>query len=75
MNDIEKLRAYFIEIKGIRGRKARYFRSAGQLLTLCDHSLEKAKEMLNKAKEWADKEGLEWELETVTKKYLELQNK
>jgi DNA polymerase/3'-5' exonuclease PolX len=72
MNDIEKLTTYFMEIKGISGRKARYFRAAGQLLTLCDHSLEKAKEMIGKAKKWADSEGLEWELETVNKRYLEL---
>lgn len=75
LNDVEMLAKYFIHLKGIKERPARYYRAAANLLIICDNSLEKAKLQINKTKEWADGEQLEFELETVIKKYPELSNK
>jgi len=60
----------FYEENGISyGRNCR---ASKDVLTLCDDSLEKAKKMLDKVKDWADINALEWTLETVSKKFLEL---
>ena len=70
-NDIELLTEYFIALKGLEDvRPQRYFKTAGEVLTLCNNSLLEAKKLLEKLKVWADKEGMEWEMETAIKKYL-----
>ena len=71
-NNIEKLTDFFIAIKGIKGRKNRYFRPAGELLTLCNYNLAKAKKKVNIIKSWAEREGIEWDLNTVVKRYLDV---
>ena len=74
-NDIERLTDYFIKIKGTSERRARYFRAAGELLILSDNNLEKAKKRVDITKKWADDESINWELDTVIKKYMQLENK
>lgn len=73
----------FFELKGIANKESsfyvqnnivysRYLRPAKQLLELTDGNLDSAKIALKKVAKWADKNGLSWEIETVLKKYLEL---
>ncbi len=50
---------------------SRFTKSAKQLLELAG-SLEKAKEAINKVAEWANSRGLDYAIETVFKKWLEL---
>lgn len=71
-NDIELLTDYFIKLTDNKERKERHYKSAGEILTLCDNSLEDSKKQLDKTMAWAEKENLNWTLETVSKKYLEL---
>lgn len=51
---------------------SRQLRAAKDILELADGNLQVAKENLDKVKSWAAGNGLEWALETVTKKWLEL---
>lgn len=51
---------------------ARYLKSAKDLLYLCDGELEEAKECLNKLGKWAKSRELDWSIETVFKKWYEL---
>lgn len=71
-NNIENLVDYFVELTGNTERKERHCRAAADVLNLCDNSLEVAKEQINKTMNWAQGEGLEWSLELVAKKYLEI---
>ena len=50
----------------------RYVKPAKDLLELCGGSVEKAKESLDKISEWADSRNLDWAIETVLKKWLEI---
>ena len=51
---------------------ARYVRPAKDLLDLCEGSVEEAKECLRKIAEWAKSRDLDWSIETVFKKWYEL---
>lgn len=55
---------------------SRYCRPAKDLLELCDGDIEKAKNMMERVKDWVDGFGGEFAIETVFKKWMELeQNK
>jgi hypothetical protein len=66
---------YFFKLKGWEDSQnivfARYVKSASDLLTVAG-SVEKAKESIDKLKKWADEIGLNWNLNTVIKKWNEL---
>lgn len=80
---IRALITHFFETKGIPLEKlkklarkreivySRYTRAAKQLLELAG-SLEKAKKAITKVAEWAKTRGLDYTIETVFKKWLEL---
>lgn len=80
---IQQVVAYYFETKGLslnelkqNARKkrivySRYTRPAKELLELAG-SLEKAKEAIKKVAEWANSRGLDYAIETVFKKWLEL---
>lgn len=48
-----------------------YVKTAKEILTLTG-TVKKAKELIDKTKEWAEKRGLSWGLETSVKRYLEV---
>lgn len=80
---IQQIIAYFFETKGIslqqlkysaKKRKiiySRFTKPAKQLLELAG-SMEKAREAINKVAEWANSRNLDYAIETVFKKWLEL---
>ena len=80
---IRQIITYYFETKEVnldqlkrdaRKRKiiySRYTKPAKQLLELAG-SIEKAKEAINKVAEWAKSRGLDYAIETVFKKWLEL---
>lgn len=74
ISPIETLTNYFISIKGLKEatRRTRYFRTAKELLELADGDLLVAKSKLDKLKIWAENNGLEYEMETCVKRWLEL---
>jgi hypothetical protein len=51
---------------------ARYLRPAKDLLFLCEDDIEEAKRCLDKMHEWATSRDLDWSIETVFKKWPEL---
>jgi NAD-dependent DNA ligase len=82
-NRIRIIVTYFFETKGIdlktlkmaaKKKKiiySRYTKSAKQLLELAG-SIEKAKKAIDKVADWAKSRGLDYSIETVFKKWLEL---
>ena len=80
---IQQIVAYFFETKGVnldelkrnaKKRKivySRFTKPAKQLLELAG-STEKAKEAIDKVAQWANSRGLDYAIETVFKKWLEL---
>ena len=80
---IQQIVAYFFETKGVnldelkrnaKKRKivySRFTKPAKQLLELAG-SIEKAKEAIDKVAQWANSRGLDYAIETVFKKWLEL---
>jgi len=72
-NDIELLTGYFLSIKKTPDeRPARHYDAAGQILTLCNNSLEDAMDKVDMAKRWADGKKIEWCLDTIVKRFLEI---
>ncbi len=82
-NKIEILTDYYLELKGWNDQPKRFYKENGisyprnlkvskQILLLCDGSLETARQKVDKTKEWAEGNGLEWTLETCIKKFLDL---
>ena len=74
---------YFFELKGWGNKEkdfysenkivyARYVRPAKELLELCEQNVSDAKECLNKVSIWAKSRDLDWSIETVFKKWYEL---
>jgi len=53
---------------------SRHVKSAKDLLELTDGNIEKAKEAIDKVANWANNLGYEYTIETVFKKWLELNN-
>jgi len=80
---IQQIVTYYFETKGVslnelkynaRKKKiiySRFTKPAKQLLELAG-SMEKAKEAMKKVSEWANSRGLDYAIETVFKKWLEL---
>ena len=52
----------------------RHVGSAKKLLFLCDNNVEFAKERMSRVAKWANSNRLEWMIETVLKKWLEIDN-
>lgn len=50
----------------------RYVAPAKKLLTLCDGDVKRAKECLDKISRWAESRKLNWAIETIFKKWLEI---
>ena len=72
---------YFFELKGWEYKEGdkqsqivfrRYLKSAGDLLILCDNNLSEAKECLKKVSDLAKDRELEWSIETVFKKWYDI---
>jgi len=74
---------YFFELKGWANKDkefyqknkiiyARFTKPAKELLELCDGNLDEAKECLDKISTWAKSHDLEWGIETVFKKWYDL---
>ena len=77
-NAVGLLVTYFFELKGWTTKEVkqvifkRYVRPAKELLTLCDNSLEEAKLCLEKVGGWAKSRDLDWSIETVFKKWYDI---
>jgi len=82
-NIVHSLVNYFFELKGWANKDKDFYKkkkiiygrftsSSKQLLYLCDDDLHEAKSCLNKIKGWADTRSLGWSIETVFKKWYEL---
>jgi hypothetical protein len=82
-NNINNVVNYFFSLKGWDNKDkdfyakhkivySRYVRPAKQLLQLCDGSLDEAKFCLKKVADWADSRNLDWGIETVFKKWYEI---
>ena len=76
---IQKLTNYFFELKGWDYKDktqkivySRFTRPAKDLLSLCDQNIEEAKSCLKKLSEWAISRELDWSIETVFKKWHDL---
>jgi len=80
---VHQLVDYFFELKGWANKDKDFYKkkkiiygrftsSSKQLLYLCDDDLHEAKSCLNKIKGWADTRSLGWSIETVFKKWYEL---
>jgi len=69
---------YFYELKGWTYKKEeqavyrRFLRPAKELLNLCEGNLEEAKLCLKKVADWASSRELDWSIETVFKKWYDL---
>ena len=74
--DVELVEAFF-EAKGWEMNSQvfrRYLRASKELLLACNDDIGLAKEKLTKVKRWADLKQLDWSLETVIKRWFELDN-
>lgn len=82
-NNIELLVDYYFELKGWDDQPKEFYRDNGisyprhlkaakNLLELCEGNLGASKDKLNLIKDWAEGNGLEWAIETIFKKWLEL---
>lgn len=76
---------FFFELKGWANKDksfyknqkiiyARFLRPAKDLLTLCEGNLEEVKVCLSRVCEWAKSHDLDWAIETVFKKWYEIDN-
>lgn len=74
---------YFFELKGWANKDkqfykkkeiiySRFVRPAKDLLELCDNNLDDAKECIKKIADWANSRELDWGIETVFKKWYDL---
>lgn len=71
MTKLQQVIGHFLTLKNLYWQDInykRYLRPAKELLTMCDDDLEKAKGILDDLKAEMDKNGLEWELGTYTKR-------
>lgn len=78
---VGELVLYFFELKGwiyVKGEKSsqkvfhRFLRPAKELLELCNDNLDEAKFCLKKVADWAKSRKLDWSIETVFKKWYEI---
>lgn len=75
-NPIRQVVRYFFELKGKKPKKGEYARntkSAKDLLELCDGDIGQAKRYLKIVADWADSRKLSWAIETVFKKFYEIE--
>jgi hypothetical protein len=78
---IQEIVDYFFELKGwqdsdIKEKKviySRYVKPAKDLLDLCNDNVGGAKKRLEIIKNWADSQEIEWGIETVFKRWLDLE--
>lgn len=84
MTPIQEIVNYYYELKDMDEmseewykenniRYSRFTKPAKDLLQLCNNDVEKAKDFMERICHWTEDFGGEWEIETVTKKYLELE--
>jgi len=82
-NEVATIVNYFFELKGWANQAkefyqkkkivySRYTKPAKYLLELCDGNVEEAKDCLKKVADWANSRNLDWSIETVFKKWYEL---
>lgn len=64
-----KDKSFYKENEIVYGRAAK---PAKQLLELCEGNLEEAKLCLSKVKEWAESRGLDWSIETIFKRWYDI---
>lgn len=80
---VQKIVNHYFKLKGWDNKEkdfykknkiiyGRYTKPARQLLELCDNVVEYATERVDRVKAWADSNELDWSLETVIKKFLEI---
>jgi len=79
LTNIQQVVNYFFSLKGwdINGSGgdkvySRYVRPAKDLLGLCENSVSEAQACIKKIADWADSRNLDWGLETIFKKWYEL---
>lgn len=79
LTNIQQVVNYFFSLKGwdINGSGgdkvySRYVRPAKDLLGLCEDSVSEAQACIKKVADWADSRQLDWGLETIFKKWYEL---
>lgn len=71
MTDLQEVIEYYFETKGERTPFKMNLRPGKDLLELCG-SLKKAKYQIRKADEWFSKKGLNYNINTIIKKYIEI---
>jgi len=82
-NNVQLLTDYFLEAKDWDYREPEFYKEnnisyarnckrSKEILGLCNGDLEKAKQLVDKTKEHCESRGLEWLLETVILKFIEL---
>lgn len=82
-NPVHLLVNFYFELKGwddmpkefYKEEKISYGRNvkaAKDLFELCENDLQKAKDFLERLKEWAEETGMDWTIETGFKRYFEL---
>lgn len=82
--DVHLLVDYYFELRGWANLPkdeykkrdiiyGRFTRPAKQLLILCDYELNKAKYLLDSVKRWAENKRLDWSIETVFKRWGEIE--
>ncbi len=77
---VQRLVEEFFILKGYTGNIpslvfARYVKAAGEVIELCDGDLTKAVHSLKKMKLWAEERGLDWGVDTVVRRWMDLQAK
>jgi hypothetical protein len=76
-NKVSELVEYFFSLKGWSSKDngivfKRYLRPAKDVLTLCEDDVQEAKFCLDKVSEWAKSRELDWTIETVIKKWYDV---
>ena len=84
-NPIQDVVDFFYSLKGWDGqdknfykknniRYERYVSPAKDLLILCDNDVDKCKDYLQKIRNWAVSLSIDWSIETVARRWLDLEN-
>lgn len=73
VSTVQRIVRYYLDAKDIEDNMnyKRYVKPAKQLLELTG-SYKKSIEAIDKIKKWADDKCLEWEIETIFKRYLDV---
>jgi hypothetical protein len=81
--NVQEIVNYFFELKGWNDKPkefyqknkilyGRFVKPSSQILELCDQNVSYAKDRVNRIFLWADSNSLDWSLETVIKKFLDI---